>query len=99
MSQRFKIRETIPGVCTSCKSSQIMTTRASVRVFCNQLNQFIPEPLTHCNEFHDAAQPDKWDLSRIAWYIDTSKKQIGFIQPGTAEHKKIREGRDYDNDL
>lgn len=47
-------------------------------------------PVFDCTSYVDANMPSKYDMEKIAWVLDVSKKNsIGFIKPGTEEHEKL----------
>ena len=90
----FKIKETLPGLCPRCRHSQIMkAVNGDIRVICNQEYKLnILAPIVECNQFFDANHTGKWEMEKIAWILDTSKRTIGFIKPGTEEHTKLIRG-------
>ncbi len=81
----------MPGLCSSCRHSITVQFHSSAYVYCTELSKRIPEPVEICSDFFQIDQIDKWQLEKIAWILDVSKpNQIGFIRPGTDEHKKLR---------
>jgi len=45
-----------------------------------------------CSKYRLKNAPDRYDLEKIAWILrtDPTRTKVGFVLPGTAEHKKLR---------
>jgi hypothetical protein len=46
-----------------------------------------------CNEYRKRNTPSKYDMEKHAWLLKTDAKRttVGFVRPGTAEHRKLSE--------
>lgn len=91
MSQAFKIKTPFPGLCSSCANSTILQYRSGkAQVSCSWFGR-ITGPVDTCTEYRAANQPSVKEFESIGWIIDTSPRRIGFIRPGTADHKAALE--------
>jgi hypothetical protein len=62
----------------------------NVFIRCHSLEKVIVDPVEECTSFDDATTPSQYDMEQIATFIITNKTgSIGFIKPGTEEHKNL----------
>lgn len=86
----------LKSLCTSCRFSSIAgNDHGDIFVQCRQFSSYdtvrMPQPVMHCTEWEDAAQPSLYDMKKTAYLLDPSKKIIGFVKPGTELHKRLNE--------
>ena len=83
-------------LCKTCSHSLKMRGRAEgqERSFCLasfEISIVLDWEPIECSSYHETGKPTVHDFSKIAWVIsvDEPKNKMGFIKPGTAEHRKL----------
>jgi hypothetical protein len=105
LSVRFSIKPSSAWLCDRCKhvSRVQMESCAEAIRFCDALpidvgSLGIPSRVTECTSFQSVTEMSLGDMKEKAWYLAAGKgEKIGFIRPGSKEHKEIRESRDVRN--
>lgn len=81
--------ERVPGICKKCNHGITLRTASDrVYTYCRSLQERIRAPVTVCTNFQRSGQDDTFMTSK-GWILEVSAKgQIGFLRPGTEEHRK-----------
>lgn len=69
-------------LCMSCEHFQVVrySRNETEQRLCHYNGHMRPlhGPVASCNLYGDKNQPSKWDMEKIAWTIEASKKKVGF---------------------
>lgn len=84
-------------LCTKCKNGiTVEGVDNQTRIRCWRLDATINFPVVRCSHFVLRGTESRESLEKIAWILDTSPRQIGFIRPGSEKHREVTH-RDYDD--
>ncbi len=91
---RLTIKDDVKTICVGCRYGQIMRSNETteVAIWCHELDRRLHFRVSECSKFHRQGANDRWEMEKMAWIIKTdptSGKKLGFVRPGTAEHKKM----------
>jgi hypothetical protein len=88
----IKIARTAKGLCDTCSSCVFIEGEGSQAIrHCEQVNRDIRFSVEACSGYNDRTATPLWEMKQTAWIIvpsETSPAKIGFVRPGTDEHKK-----------
>ena len=92
--RKFYPQDKIEGLCTNCNSGIVMEgSSGRIRVHCTWMDKAVPEPLVRCSKYSNKNDIHVDYLESIATLLIQNKMgKIGFIRPGTEEHKQWRKG-------
>ena len=94
---RTRIVRKVESLCETCKWSQCMRDDSDLlRVYCSYAERMVGFPVVECSRYYDAAKPDISQYEKTAWIIvpKPDSSRIGFVRPGTAEHRRVRATRE-----
>lgn len=93
---QVKLKDGIDTLCRLCENGTVITPRrgGTPIVHCAKTDRPIREGVSDCTSFQDRTKPgqNQWELEKIAWILDESKKGAkvirGFTSP--AERRNSR---------
>jgi hypothetical protein len=59
-----------PPLCSQCTHGQVTRRQSEVRVYCHDIEQFVPPDITECSCFSAKNQASLEDMTKIALLID-----------------------------
>lgn len=90
----FNVKHDSRTLCGSCESGVTTHDKHSgqMRVHCNAIGARVRFPVSECSAYQARGSLSLWDMKQQATLIAIDGKKVGFIRPGTAEHKSIIQG-------
>lgn len=89
---RIRVINESGTLCGSCDRATVTRYIGGLRIFCNAWEREMTSKVIECSKYRLKNAPDRYDLEKIAWILrtDPTRTKVGFVLPGTAEHKKLR---------
>ena len=82
-------------LCTSCQWGHVIRGHnGEIVIRCQEIGGKAGRmrfAVHSCTEYEDRSQPKLRDYENMAWLLrtDSLRKKVGFVAPGTGEHRKI----------
>lgn len=89
-TMRVIVKDRVRGLCGSCRNGSFVRNSRDATTFdCERFRHIPPGEIEHCTAYSDKAQMTEYQMKEIGWILTTDpvSKQIGFVRPGTKEHK------------
>lgn len=95
---RVNIKDEPKTLCARCQSATVVKLADNrVNIRCAVLRHDVRKEVVECSSFSKIGDMSLWDMENRAWLLDNRPgRRAGFISPGTAAYRKLRDLIDLD---
>lgn len=79
-------------LCNTCaRVSRIKNANNETLIFCHAIDKRVNAVITECDSYTLKGTMRLHEMQEIGWILDLNPKQIGFVKPGSAAHRRLKD--------